>query len=130
MQGAQEVFKELPHEFVSPDSLEDVIKNGGTYTFRSSADKLLWYGFTVYIIAPHLNEKMAICSYDFPELQTRRRCMVQWLTRRTTSSGKMAALSVRKTSFKTQENTSLCSLKRYIVIYPYIPLLCCCYVLY
>ena len=29
MQGAQEVFKELPHEFVSPDSLEDVVKNGG-----------------------------------------------------------------------------------------------------
>ena len=28
-QGAQEVFKELPHEFVSPDSLEDVVKNGG-----------------------------------------------------------------------------------------------------
>ena len=82
----------------------------------------MWYGFTVYIIiAPDLNEKMAIhvCSYDFPELQTRRRCMVQWLTRRTTSSGKMAALLVRKISFKTQENTSLCSLKRYIVIYLY-----------
>lgn len=31
MQGAQEVFKELPHEFVSPDSLEDVVNNGGTY---------------------------------------------------------------------------------------------------
>ena len=29
IQGAQEVFKELPHEFVSPDSLEDVVKNGG-----------------------------------------------------------------------------------------------------
>ena len=33
VQGAQEVFKELPHEFVSPDSLEDVVKNGGTFTF-------------------------------------------------------------------------------------------------
>ena len=32
MQGAQEVFKELPHEFVSSDSLEDVVKNGGTCT--------------------------------------------------------------------------------------------------
>ena len=31
MQGAQEVFKELPHEFVSPDSLEDVVKNGGRF---------------------------------------------------------------------------------------------------
>ena len=93
-------------------------------SFTSSMDKLLWYGFTVYIIiAPHLNEKMAIhvckCSYDFSELQTRRRFMVQWLIRRTTSSGKMVALSVRKISFKSQENTSLCSLKRYIVIYLY-----------
>jgi hypothetical protein len=39
MQGAQEVFKELPHEFVSPDSLEDVVKNGGTYG-SSSADRI------------------------------------------------------------------------------------------
>ena len=33
MQGAQEVFKELPHEFVSPDSLENVVKNGGIYIY-------------------------------------------------------------------------------------------------
>ena len=33
VQGAQEVFKELPHEFVSPDSLEDVVKNGGRLIF-------------------------------------------------------------------------------------------------
>lgn len=29
LQGAQEIFSQLPHEFVSPDSLKDVVKNGG-----------------------------------------------------------------------------------------------------
>lgn len=39
-QGAQEVFKELPHEFVSPDSLEDVVKNGDTKkVYGTVADK-------------------------------------------------------------------------------------------
>ena len=37
LQGAQEVFKELPHEFVSPDSLEDVVKNGGGCGFSVHA---------------------------------------------------------------------------------------------
>ena len=28
-QGAQDVFKVLPHEYVSPDELKDVLMNGG-----------------------------------------------------------------------------------------------------
>ena len=90
-----------------------------TYIGSSSVDNtlMLWCGFTVYVVASHLNKSSLAMS--LPELQTRRRCTAQWLTRRTTSSEKMAALSVRKTSFKTQENTSLYSLKRYNVICPY-----------
>lgn len=29
LQGAQEIFSQLPHEFVSPDCLKDVVENGG-----------------------------------------------------------------------------------------------------
>ena len=42
VQGAQEVFKELPHEFVSPDSLEDVIKNGGGLGLLLSKKEMQW----------------------------------------------------------------------------------------
>ena len=47
MQGAQEVFKELPHEFVSPDSLEDVVKNGGMPLIFCEHNVVR--GFTVYM---------------------------------------------------------------------------------
>ena len=30
LQGAQEVFRELPHEYVSPYDLKDVVENGGS----------------------------------------------------------------------------------------------------
>ena len=33
-QGAQTVFKELPHEYVSPTELKDVVKNGSTYIYN------------------------------------------------------------------------------------------------
>ena len=31
-QGAQDVFKVLPHEYVSPEDLKDVLMNGGMYS--------------------------------------------------------------------------------------------------
>ena len=34
VQGAQEVFKELPHEYVSPYDLKDVAENGGTCMYN------------------------------------------------------------------------------------------------
>ena len=37
LQGAQEIFSQLPHEFVSPDSLKDVVERGGALAGVSSA---------------------------------------------------------------------------------------------
>ena len=35
MQGAQEVFRELPHQYVSPLELKDVVENGGTHVHNA-----------------------------------------------------------------------------------------------
>lgn len=36
-QGGQEVFQELPHEYVPPEMLRKVAEHGGTYCFSNIA---------------------------------------------------------------------------------------------
>ena len=60
MQGAQEVFKELPHEFVSPDSLEDVVKNGGMFIFYGHKYNIINYVYDFTDIRRRLTLKQNV----------------------------------------------------------------------
>ncbi len=46
LQGAQEIFQELPHEFVEPEHLHKVAKHGGNKPFAGHLIRATWKAFS------------------------------------------------------------------------------------